>query len=369
MGVITLTIGTLPKGKKGADMIIVMERNPVKDGKPLGVKACLDAVCAYVQAHEYEVDISRGTGQTVVGVLGDFDEPEKADALMHALRAMDGVELVQRVSTKYKLVSREFPGHNPTVQVNGVSVGGKQLLVIAGPCAVESEQQLEATARAVKSQGAHALRGGAYKPRTSPYSAQGLREGGVFLLDRVKRACGLPVVTEVTRIDLIALLHERADVLQVGMRNMANFELLSELARTKKPVLLKRNIAASLDDLLLAAEYIARGNPRIILCLRGIHPTRNVETRAQLDLDAIPLLKQRTFLPVIVDPSHPAGRADLVIPFSQAAIAMGADGLLVEVHPNPPDAISDNEQQLTFEQFGSLMTGVRAVAAAVGRTV
>ena len=348
-------------------MIVVMQK-PEQGERSSDVQKRLDAVREAVQAQDLRSDVSRGTGQTVVGVLGELS-PEKAEALMHTLRAMPGVAFVQRVSTPYKLVSREFPGQSVTVQVNGVSVGSKQLLVIAGPCAAESEEQLEATARAVKELGAHALRAGAYKPRTSPYSHQGTRQAGVIMLDRVRKKVGLPVVTEVTRIDHIISLVDKADVLQVGMRNMQNFELLTALAATDRPVLLKRSVAASLDELLFAAEYIARGNPRIILCLRGILPIRGVETRAQPDFDAIPLLKQKTRLPVIYDPSHPAGRADLVIPHSLGAIACGADGLLVEVHPNPPEAISDNEQQLTFEQFGQLMTEVRKVAAAVGRTV
>ncbi|MDO8559413.1 MAG: 3-deoxy-7-phosphoheptulonate synthase [bacterium] len=328
----------------------------------------IQAVAQVLSAEGLNPDVSEGAELAVIGVLGKL-EPDQAERLTHHIATMPGVESVKRVSTPYKLVSREYRSETTTIPVNGVSVGSAQLLVIAGPCAVESTEQLERTALAVKEYGAKALRAGAYKPRTSPYSHQGLGEAGLILLGDLRRRCGLPIVTEVTRIDQLPLLLDKADVLQVGMRNMDNYELLRALSRIRKPVLLKRNVAATTDQFLHAAEYVARGNPHIILCLRGILGIQGLETRAQADLDAIPLLKQKTHLPVIFDPSHAAGRADLVAPLSLAAIAAGADGLIIEVHPDPANAISDNEQQLTFEQFGALMQGVKAVAAAVGRTV
>ena len=324
-------------------MIIVMKR-PRSRKECDAVHANIRAVCGVLEEAGFRFDLSQGADLAVVGVLGNL-EPDQADALQHRLAAMPGVESIKRVSTPYKLVSREFRAEATIIPVNGVQVGGKQILVIAGPCAAESEDQLRQTALAVKEYGAKALRAGAFKPRTSPYAHQGTGEAGVILLGEIRKACGLPVVTEVTRIDQIEYLVEKTDVLQVGMRNMDNYELLKELGHIRKPVLLKRNIAATTDQLLHAAEYVARGNGQIILCLRGILGIQGLETRAQADLDAIPLLKGKTHLPVFFDPSHAAGRADLVAPLSRAAIAAGADGLLVEVHPNPPEAISDNEQQ------------------------
>ncbi|TSC77324.1 MAG: 3-deoxy-7-phosphoheptulonate synthase [Parcubacteria group bacterium Gr01-1014_31] len=348
-------------------MIIIM-KHPTTPQERDDITQHIAGVRTLLEESGFRATVSQGVDLAVVGAVGKL-EPEQAEALTHRISAMSGVQSVRRVSTPYKLVSREYRSAPTLIPINGVKVGGNQVVVIAGPCAAESPEQLRQTAAAVKACGAHAFRAGAFKPRSSPYSHQGLGEVGIVLLGQLRIESGLPVVTEITRIDQLSLLVEKADVLQVGMRNMDNYELLRALARTSKPVLLKRNTAASLDQLLQAAEYVVRGNGQVILCLRGIIGLQGLETRAQADLDAIPLLKAKTHLPVIFDPSHAAGRADLVTPLSLAAIAAGADGLIVEVHPDPANAISDNEQQLTFAQFGVLMRGVKAVAAAVGRTV
>jgi 3-deoxy-7-phosphoheptulonate synthase len=267
----------------------------------------------------------------------------------------------------FKLASREVRPEGSIIRINGASIGDKKLAVIAGPCAVESQEQVEGAADAVKRSGAHLLRGGAYKPRTSPYSFQGMENEGLLLLEGAGRRCGLPVVTEIMDAHDIELVVEHADMLQVGARNAQNFSLLRRLGKIRKPILLKRGMSTRLEEFLMAAEYIlSEGNPNVVLCERGIR-TFETATRNTLDLNAVPLLKQWTHLPVIVDPSHGTGIWSLVTPMALAAIAAGADGLLIEVHPQPTKALSDGPQQLKPETFAELMQLVRRVAQAVGR--
>jgi 3-deoxy-7-phosphoheptulonate synthase len=272
------------------------------------------------------------------------------------------------VTVGYPQVHRESRSQDTVVSVRGVNVGGPEIVVIAGPCAVEDEPQLLSTARAVKACGARMLRGGAFKPRTSPYSFQGLRDEGLALLARARADTGLPVVTEVMDVRRIADVAEHADVLQIGSRNMQNFVLLEEVGRCRVPVLLKRGMSATLDEYLHAAEYVLRGgNDQVILCERGIR-TFETATRNTLDLNAVAWARRHTHLPVVVDPSHGTGRRDLVSPLSLAAIAAGGDGLLLEVHPDPHDALCDGDQSLTCEQLTSLVPGLRRVGEAVGRS-
>jgi 3-deoxy-7-phosphoheptulonate synthase len=269
----------------------------------------------------------------------------------------------------FKLASREVRPEGSRINVGGVEIGGPRITVIAGPCAVESAEQVQAAARAVKAAGAHLLRGGAFKPRTSPYAFQGMEEEGLKLLEEAGRMVGLPVVTEVMDPHDIDLVVEHAAMLQVGARNAQNFSLLRRLGKINKPVLLKRGMATKLDEFVMAAEYIlSEGNPNVVLCERGIR-TFETATRNTLDLNAVPLLKQWTHLPVVVDPSHGTGIWSLVAPMALAAVAAGADGLLIEVHPSPETALSDGPQQLKPERFAELMVALKAVAAAVGRTL
>jgi 3-deoxy-7-phosphoheptulonate synthase len=283
------------------------------------------------------------------------------------LLSIPGVEAVHQVLKPYKLASKEFAAEPTTVTLGDTSLGGKDVVVIAGPCSVEGVDMLTSTAQHIHAAGARALRGGAFKPRSSPYSFQGMGEDGLKILSDVRSETGLPVVTEVMdtrRVDLVA---SYADVLQIGARNMQNYSLLTEVGRLRRPVLLKRGMSATLKDLLLAAEYImSQGNSNVILCERGIR-TFTTETRNTFDLAAIPVLKRETHLPVIADPSHAGGRRHLVAPLAYAAIAAGADGLMVEVHPDPETATSDGDQSLDFEEFDALMDGLRPFVAAVGR--
>jgi 3-deoxy-7-phosphoheptulonate synthase len=273
------------------------------------------------------------------------------------------------VTKPFKLGSRDFRPKDTVVAVDGQTFGGTEVVVIAGPCAVESEEQLWETATAVKAAGASVLRAGAYKPRTSPYSFQGLGKEALVLLDRLRRELDLAVVTEVIQPDDVELVARHVDMLQVGARNMQNFSLLQEVGRSGHPVLLKRGISATVEELLMSAEYIlANQNDRIILCERGIR-TFESSTRFTLDISAVPVLKQLTHLPVIVDPSHAAGKWNLVAPLARAGIAAGADGLIVEVHPRPSEALSDGAQSLKVERFSHLMDELRPLARAVGRTL
>jgi 3-deoxy-7-phosphoheptulonate synthase len=327
----------------------------------------LDHIRERVEALGLRTHVSRGEQRTIIGCIGD--EALLQDA---ALRALPGVETVTPVLKPYKLVSRSFVASPTLVRVgNGAhaAIGGRELAVIAGPCSVEGRDMLFETARAVRAAGAGLLRGGAYKPRSSPYAFQGLGAAALQMLTEVRAATGMPVVTEVMDTRQVELVAEHADVLQIGARNMQNFSLLSEVGRVQRPVLLKRGLSATIQELLMAAEYVmAQGNQAVILCERGIR-TYETATRNTFDVAAIPVLKMETHLPVLVDPSHAAGRADLVAPLAFAAVAAGADGLIVEVHPCPEQALSDGDQSLEPAAFAALMHRLRAFADAAGRTL
>lgn len=311
-----------------------------------------------------ESHVSRGVFQTVIGAIGDRDA---ISAL--PLEAFPGVDRAIPILKPFKLVSRQFQPEDTVVNINGVQLGGERFTVIAGPCAIESVEQVVSCAKAVKEAGGALLRGGAYKPRTSPYSFQGMGEEGLKILREARRQTGLPVVTEVIDTRDVDVVGEYADVLQVGARNMQNFHLLKELGQVKKPILLKRSFGSTVEELLMAAEYIVRaGNSQVILCERGIR-TFETSTRNTVDLSAIPTVKELSHLPIIVDPSHGTGRRELVPPMSLAAAAVGADGVMIEVHPDPEAALCDGPQSLTPEAFSSLMRDLRKVAEAVGRRV
>lgn len=270
---------------------------------------------------------------------------------------------------KFKLTNRLYHPEDTVVKVGKYQIGGNNITIIAGPCSVESREQINRTADGVKRAGAHLLRGGAYKPRTSPYDFQGLKEEGLELLKESRERTGMPIVTEVVSPELVEKVSEYADLLQIGARNMQNYELLKEVGQANKPVLLKRGISATIEEFLLAAEYIIfTGNENVILCERGIR-TFEKYTRNTLDLSAVALIKQMSHLPVIVDPSHASGRKDLIIPLAKAAIAAGADGVMVEVHHQPELALSDGQQSLTLEMFGEMMSEVRKIADAIGRPI
>src|ERR1700758_1215602 len=329
-------------------------------------EAEIQAVVGMVEKLDYNAHIIRGVERTVVACVGE--ERGEQHQLGH-LEAVAGVDRVMPVLRSFKLAAREVRPEGSRVNVAGVEIGGRRLAVIAGPCAVESEAEVEAAAAAVKAAGATLLRGGAFKPRTSPYSFQGMENEGLDLLENAGRHVGLPVVTEIMDPHDIDLVAEHADMLQVGARNAQNFSLLRRLGKIKKPVLLKRGMSTRLEEFLMAAEYIlSAGNPNVVLCERGIR-TFETATRNTLDLTAVPLLKEWTHLPVIVDPSHGTGIWSLVAPMALASIAAGADGLLIEVHPDPAKALSDGPQQLKPQRFAELMAALRPIAAAVGRTL
>ena len=303
--------------------------------------------------------LSKGVERIVIGVVGQT-YPELQDEL----EVLAGVREVVRISRPYKLTGREFQPSNTVIRVGGVTIGGGELVVFAGPCAVESEEQLMSTARAVKAAGATVLRGGAFKPRTSPYSFRGMGEEGLKLLEEARNETGMPVITEVMDTKDVELVSRYADILQIGARNMQNFALLEEAGRAGKPVMLKRGFSATYEDWLLAGEYVmATGNRQLMLCERGIRTFEHF-TRNTLDLAAIPVIKRLSHLPVVADPSHGTGKWYLVTPLAMAAAAVGADALIVEVHPNPDKALSDGAQSLTFENFEKLMRQVKAVRKA-----
>jgi 3-deoxy-7-phosphoheptulonate synthase len=309
-----------------------------------------------------EAFVSRGRLWTIIGLVGDTTR-----FLELPWEGLSGVDRVVQVGRPYKLVARELHREPTTVVVGGVPVGRDSLTIIAGPCAVETEEQTLAAATMAKAAGAHILRGGAYKPRTSPYSFQGLAEAGLEILAAAREATGLPVVTEVMEARDVERVAEKADALQIGARNMQNFALLKEIGRAGKPVLLKRGLSATVEEWLMAAEYVAQqGTMDIILCERGIR-TFEPSTRNTLDLGGMLVARQAAHLPVIVDPSHAAGRRELVPDLARAAVAAGADGIMVEVHPHPADALSDGPQSLTGEDLSQLMNDLRALAAAMGR--
>jgi 3-deoxy-7-phosphoheptulonate synthase len=324
----------------------------------------IDTVMERIRAAGLKEHLSHGVERTIIGVLGQI-YPELKDTL----EVLPGVDEVIRVSKPYKLCSREFHPDDTVVQVGGVAIGGNEVVVMAGPCAVESEQQLKETAVAVKASGASILRGGAFKPSTSPYSFRGMGKTGLELLAQMKAETGMPVITEVMSVRDVEVVAKHADILQIGARNMQNFYLLEEVGKTGKPIMLKRGLSATIEEWLLAAEYIlAQGSKQILLCERGIR-TFETFTRNTMDVSAIPIIEKVSHLPIIADPSHGTGKWYLVIPMALAAVAAGADGLLVEVHPHPDTALKDGAQSLNFENFDKLMKLLEPVAAAVGRCI
>ena len=330
--------------------------------KPSATEKDVITVSNRIEKMGLKVHVSKGAERVLVGAIGD-ESLLKPDQL----RAFRFVEKVMPILKPYKLVSREFQEKDSVIKVDGIPVGGKHLAVIAGPCSVESKEQLMATANAVKKSGAHFLRGGAFKPRTSAYDFQGLGEEGLKLLQQAKKATGMPIVTEVMDTRDVELVAKYADIIQIGARNMQNFPLLKAVGKLKTPILLKRGLTAQLKEFLMCAEYImAEGNHNVILCERGIR-TFVTYTRNTLDLNIVPELKKLTHLPVIVDPSHGTGKYDLVEPMAKASIAAGADGLSIEVHTNPEEALSDGDQSLTPKKFQRLMESAKPIAKAVGR--
>ncbi|MBF0591882.1 MAG: 3-deoxy-7-phosphoheptulonate synthase [Nitrospirae bacterium] len=327
----------------------------------------MDNIVKKLESKGLSVNISKGTEKTIIGVIGDTSKISEEE--VDSVRAMRGVEECLRIVKPYKLASRDFKKDNTVIDVNGVKIGGNKIVVIAGPCAIEGREVLMAIAEKVKEAGASFIRGGAFKPRTSPYTFQGLGEEGLKILLEARQHTNMPIVTELMDPRDLMTMVQYADIIQIGTRNMQNFRLLLEVGMTDKPVLLKRGMSATIKEWLMAAEYImSRGNHKVILCERGIR-TFETATRNTLDLSAIPVLKQLTHLPVIVDPSHAVGRWDLVPPMSKAAVAAGADGLLIEVHTTPEEACSDGEQSLKPNVFKELMQQLRPVAKAVGREI
>jgi 3-deoxy-7-phosphoheptulonate synthase len=334
-------------------MIVVMRRDAKEEDIQHMVK--------HVEAAGLKPTVLRGTERTVIAVIGD----ERSMASIGALESGPGVDEVLPVLAPYKIASRETKSEPTVVRAASLTVGGGHLGIIAGPCGVESEEQILAAAHAIKKAGATALRGGAFKPRTSPYSFQGMKEAGLKLLAKARGETGLAVVTEVVASEDVSLVAEYADVLQVGARNMQNYRLLEAVGKSTRPVLLKRGPSATMDEFLLAAEYILDGgNQQVMLCERGIR-TFETHTRFTLPLATVPYLQQKTHLPVVIDPSHGTGHTPLVPALARAAIAAGADGIIVEVHPNPEKALSDGYQSLNFKQFEDMMAGCRRVAAAM----
>lgn len=338
-------------------MIIVIKKDTAQE--------MIDHVVERIKTAGLAVHISKGKERTIIGAIGD-----ESLLVSMALEAMPGVESVMPIMKPYKLVSREFRKEATVIDLGGgVKIGDTELQVIAGPCSVESRESLVECARQVKTAGAKILRGGAFKPRTSPYDFQGLGSEGLKLLAEAKKETGLPVISELMDPRDTELMCEYVDIIQIGARNMQNFRLLMEVGKAGKPVLLKRGLSATLKEFLMSAEYIAsQGNSQIILCERGIR-TFETATRNTLDLSAVPVLKEETHLPIFIDPSHSAGRWNLVAPLAKAAIAVGADGLMIEVHIDPENALCDGAQSLKPSKFTTLMNELRKVAQAVGRTI
>jgi 3-deoxy-7-phosphoheptulonate synthase len=330
--------------------------------KPGSTQVEVEHVIEHIRENGLTPHLSIGEDHTVIGAIGDTHLVETA-----VFEVLDGVESVIRISQPYKLASRQFHPKNSIFPLDGFNVGGEEIAIIAGPCSVESREQMLETAQAVRAAGAHALRGGVFKPRTSPYTFQGLGEEGLELIAEASQATGMPVVVEITSITQLDIMIKYVDVIQVGARNMQNFALLSALGKTQTPVLLKRGMAATIEELLMASEYIlSGGNPRVMLCERGIR-TFETATRNTTDINAIPVLKSLTHLPVILDPSHSTGHADYVTAVARAAIAAGADGLIIEVHPDPAHALSDGRQSLKPEKFAELVKQVGQIAEVMGR--
>lgn len=324
----------------------------------------ISAVIARIRSLGFQAHLSQGDDRALIGIVGENSQLVDPDLF----NLMAGVERIMRVSHPYKLASREFHPDDTLVPINGSLIGGQRVALIAGPCSVESREQILEIAHAVKEAGATALRGGAFKPRTSPYAFQGLGEHGLELLAEARAVTGLPVVTEVMEPGMVPIVARYADVLQVGARNMQNYALLHAVGESQQPVLLKRGMMSTMEELLMAAEYIlSHGNHRVMLCERGIR-TFETYTRNTFDINAIPVLKARTHLPVLADPSHATGKSEYVAAASRAAIAAGADGLIVEVHNDPEAALSDGAQSLRPEAFARLVVEIRRVAAAVDRS-
>jgi 3-deoxy-7-phosphoheptulonate synthase len=337
-------------------MLVIMKHNATDEQ--------VQTVVQEIERLGYEAHPMPGATRTAIGITGNQSPIDQA-----LIEALPGVVQTMRVTKPFRLVSREAKPEDTVVDVSGVKVGGKELLVIAGPCAVESAEQIVTSAERVKAAGGHILRGGAFKPRTSPYSFQGLGEKGLRLLAEARRITGLPVVSEVMDEESVTLAAKYVDMLQIGARNMQNYTLLKLAARSGKPILLKRGAAATLEELLSAAEYIlADGNYRVVLCERGVRGFSDF-TRNTLDLSIIPAVKELSHLPIITDPSHGTGRRGMVVPLARASIAAGADGVMVEVHPDPEHALSDGFQSLYPPQFEELMGELEQIAPIVGRTL
>lgn len=327
-------------------MIIVM--------KPMASENSIEHVIKIIETSGLQAHLSRGNEVTIIGVVGD-----KTKLVNQSLELAPEVDKIVPVTESYKLANKKFHPQDSTILAGSASIGPNTLTIMAGPCAIESEEQLVSTAKAVKAAGATMLRGGAYKPRTSPYAFQGLEEEGLKYMQIAKQETGLSTICEVTSLPALETAVKYVDMLQIGARNMQNFSLLKEVGRSKLPVLLKRGLSATIDEWLNAAEYIiAEGNPNVVLCERGIR-TFETATRNTLDISAVPVVHSKSHLPILVDPSHATGVRNYVLPLSKCAIASGADGLMIEVHPNPPCALSDGPQSLTFEQFDELCKEIR----------
>ncbi|MGD0843574.1 MAG: 3-deoxy-7-phosphoheptulonate synthase [Geobacteraceae bacterium] len=339
-------------------MIIVMKAGAAKKEK--------DEVLKRIRELGYKPHVIHGTTRDVIGAIGD----ERGKLVLQSIESMHGVESVVPILKPYKLASKEVKRESSVIRISDtVAVGGREIVVMAGPCSVENEQQIIATAIAVKEAGARVLRGGAFKPRTSPYSFQGLEEEGLKLLAKARGESGLPFVTEVVNPETAELVAEYADILQIGARNAQNFALLKKVGQLKRPVLLKRGMSMTIQEFLMSAEYVmSEGNQAVILCERGIR-TFETATRNTLDLSAIPVLRELTHLPIIADPSHGTGHYRYVAPMSFAAVAGGADGLMIEVHPDPEHASSDGPQSLKPDKFAAMMVKLQLIAAAVDRTI
>ncbi|HEY9151720.1 MAG TPA: 3-deoxy-7-phosphoheptulonate synthase [Anaerolineales bacterium] len=335
-------------------MMIIMKANATPQQ--------VEHVIEHVKAEGLSVHLSQGVEATIIGAIG-----ETHNIPLDRFDSLDGVELVQRITQPFKLASRQFHPENSIFPLDGFTVGGEEIAIIAGPCSVESRSQIVETAQAVKEAGASALRGGVFKPRTSPYSFQGLGEEGLEYLADAREKTGLPIVSEIMSQTQLEVMVKYVDVFQVGARNMQNFNLLRAIGETQTAVLLKRGLSATIEELLMSAEYIlAGGNKQVMLCERGIR-TFETATRNTTDINAIPVLKNLTHLPVILDPSHATGHADYVASIARAAIAAGADGLIIEVHPNPADAVSDGKQSLKPEKFAEMVKQVGQIAQVMNR--
>ncbi len=336
-------------------MIVVMKQGAAQDQ--------VEEVVKRVEELGYKVHLSRGEARTIVGIIGADDYLIQQDTF----EVLDGVEKTVRIMQPYKYASRDFVQSSTKIPVNGTNVGGEKVVVMAGPCSVESREQILETAHAVKEAGGSVLRGGAFKPRSSPYSFQGLGEEGLKFLAEAREQTGLPIITEVMSSEDIGLVGEYTDIFQIGARNNQNYPLLKAVGKTTKPVFLKRGISGTIQELLMGAEYIlSNGNMQVMVCERGIR-TYETTTRNTFDINAIPVLKQLTHLPVVADPAHGTGQWEYVAPIAKAAVAAGADALMIEVHPDPSKAWSDGAQSLTFEHFGVLMKELESIANAVGR--